>query len=374
MMIDEALADLRNKIFKSRRFQEGAASLPLVRRIAHRRAARLFDLTAGFVYSQVLYALVDLDLFRRLESGPAALADLAREAGLSESAMERLVKAAAALSLLSLRRGGRVALGPQGAALLGNPSVFDMVRHHRILFEDLADPVGMLRAPKGSTRLAAYWGYAGERDAGALPAERVGDYSALMAATQGFIADEILSAYDFRRHHAVLDVGGGTGAFLTAVARAAPKARLMLFDLPAVAEQARARFAEAGLSDRADAHGGNFKTGALPEGADLITMVRILHDHDDDVVTRLLALAFDALPAGGRLLVAEPMAGTKGADAMGDAYFGLYLWAMGSGAPRTEATLRSMIGAAGFRRVRPVKTRRPMLTRLIIAEKPSSDR
>ncbi len=47
--------------------------------------------------------------------------------------------------------------------------------------------------------------------------------------------------------------------------------------------------------------------------------------------------AHDALPPGGTLLIAEPMAGTPGAEAMGDAYFGLYLWAMGSGRPRSAA-------------------------------------
>ncbi len=60
-----------------------------------------------------------------------------------------------------------------------------------------------------------------------------------------------------------------------------------------------------------------------------------------------------ALPAGGTLLLAEPMSDTSGAEAMADAYFGLYLLAMGSGQPRSAQTLRRMLQEAGFTRYPP---------------------
>jgi demethylspheroidene O-methyltransferase len=117
------------------------------------------------------------------------------------------------------------------------------------------------------------------------------------------------------------------------------------------------------------AHGGSFRDDPLPAGADLISLVRILHDHDDGVVTALLAAIHAALPPGGTLLVAEPMAGTPGAQAMGDAYFGLYLWAMGSGRPRTAEAYVAMLRAAGFSQVREVATGLPMVTRLLVARR-----
>ena len=78
------------------------------------------------------------------------------------------------------------------------------------------------------------------------------------------VAEEVLATYRFDRHARVLDVGGGNGAFLRAVAAEAPRLDLMLFDLPAVAEEARARFAAAGLGARASVHGGDFTQDALP--------------------------------------------------------------------------------------------------------------
>ena len=61
------------------------------------------------------------------------------------------------------------------------------------------------------------------------------------------------------------------------------------------------------------------------------------------------------------MLIAEPMAGTAGAEPIGDTYFGFYLWAMGSGRPRTAEELRAMCLAAGFTGVREFKTPIPAL-------------
>jgi demethylspheroidene O-methyltransferase len=163
-------------------------------------------------------------------------------------------------------------------------------------------------------------------------------------------------------------VGGGNGAFLRAVAAEAPRLELMLLDLPAVAEEARARFAQAGLGARASVFGGDFTQDALPAGADLITLVRVLHDHDDEVALGLLRRIRAALPAGGRLLLAEPMAGTSGAEPMGEAYFGFYLLAMGRGRPRRPEEIRRMLEAAGFARSRLLSTPTPLLTRALLAE------
>ena len=74
-----------------------------------------------------------------------------------------------------------------------------------------------------------------------------------------------------------------------------------------------------GLAGRASAVGGDFTTDALPTGAEVISLVRVVHDHDDARVMALLRAVRRALPPHGVLLLAEPMAGTRGAQAMGDA-------------------------------------------------------
>ena len=84
-------------------------------------------------------------------------------------------------------------------------------------------------------------------------------------------------------------------------------------------------------------------------------------------VKKLLSAVRAALPQNGTLLIAEPLAATAGAEAMGEAYFGFYLMAMGSGRPRTFAELETMLREAGFSTVRHVATRMPLQTSLIVA-------
>jgi demethylspheroidene O-methyltransferase len=187
-----------------------------------------------------------------------------------------------------------------------------------------------------------------------------------MAASQPMIADEVLRAYSLKRHRRLLDVGGGDGTFAVAAAARHPRLDITVFDLPAVAERARARFDAAGLAGRLHGVGGDF-LASLPDGADVASLVRVIHDHDDDAAFAILRNVHRALARGGTLLLAEPMAGTPGAEAVGDAYFGFYLLAMGSGRPRSPATLMRLLAEAGFKRPRLVSTAMPMLTRLIVA-------
>lgn len=362
----------RNRLLMSPRFQRAAAAFPFTRLRARREASELFDIVAGFTYSQITLACVRLGLLERLREQGVDEKSLIASMGMSAAAARTLLRAAAALELLEwdAREGdGSWALGRRGAALLGNPGVLAMIEHHAVLYADLVDPLAMLRAPRGSTALAKYWPYASAVVPGQVAGEGTVDYTRLMSASQGLVAEEILDAYDVSQHRCVLDVGGGDGTFLRALAHRAPAAKLVLFDLPGVVDIARRRFAETAFADRAELIDGDFSRDELPRDADLITFVRVLHDHDDPRVETVLSAAHRALAPGGRLLVAEPLAGTEGAERMGDAYFGIYLWAMGSGRPRSAAELTALLERAGFRRVRALSTRIPLQTSLLVAER-----
>ena len=357
----------RDRAVGSPGFRRWAASFPVTRPIARRRTRALFDLCAGFVYSQILLACVELRLFDMLAERPATALALAPRLGMPVEAAERLLAAATALQLLARRRGGRYGLGPLGAAMVGNAAIGQMVLHHTMLYADLQDPVALLRSGRGGPALGQYWAYASAGQPADLGDGRVADYTALMAASQPLVSNEVLDAYRIGRHHHLMDIGGGDGSFLLAAATRAPALKLTLFDLPAVADRARANFAQAGLTARAEAIGGSFMHGALPHGADVISLVRVIHDHDDDVALALMRSVRATLPPGGVLLLAEPMAETPGAQAAGDAYFGMYLCAMGQGRPRSVPVLTAMLHQAGFDTVRLLPTHTPLLVRVILA-------
>jgi demethylspheroidene O-methyltransferase len=357
----------RDRLLCSPRFAQWAMAFPLTRPIARRRARALFDLVAGFVYSQVLASCVRLRLFDALADGPRTPDELAQHTQLPRAGLERLLRAAVALQLLEPRGGDRIGLGPLGAAALGQPGVLAMIEHHALLYGDLADPLPLLRGQQPERALSAYWAYAEGAAPAALTAAQVAPYSALMSASQHFVAGEILAAYRFDRHRRMLDVGGGEGTFAISVAGVAPALELRVFDLPAVADRATARLAAAGLSARAAAIGGSFVDDPLPTGADLVTLVRVAYDHDDARVLALLRKIHAVLPPGGTLLIAEPMRSDDGDDPMADAYFGFYLLAMGRGRARSFAEFSALLRAAGFDRIDCLRSRAPLLTGVITA-------
>jgi demethylspheroidene O-methyltransferase len=371
--------DARNRMIMDPAFQRFAMRNPLLRRTAQRHANSMFQVISGFVQTKALTAAVDAGIIRRLAGGAATTTELAQGAGLALDAMQRLLGAARAIDLVEPAAPDLWVLGQRGAALASNEGALAMIEHHKIFYDDLADPIALLKRGRGQSKLADFWTYApaagrGEpaaADAASWQGEgegAVAPYSALMAASQPMVAEQVIGAYRLDRHQCLMDVGGGHGAFLAQVAARHPRLAMKLFDLPAVVEGARPKLAAQGLSHIAT-HGGSFRDDPLPQGADVISLVRICHDHDDDVVRALLKKAHAALPVGGRLLIAEPMAQTPGAETMGDAYFGLYLWAMGSGRPRTAQAYLALLAEAGFTSAREVRTALPMAARLIVAER-----
>jgi len=305
------------QLIAGRKFQKWAARFPLTRRLVRREGEALFDLLAGFCHSQVLMALVELDIPTKLLAGPMALRALAAASGVPEPRMVVLMQAAVALGLVKRKRGDRYGLTQRGAALAGVPGLQQMIRHHDVLYRDLADPVAFFRG-ETTPELAGFWPYV---FGGEVEPQVAETYSDLMAQSQLLVADDTLQAVSLKGVKHLMDVGGGTGAFLQEVGAVYPGLDLTLFDLPAVAPHAKARFAQAGMSARTTIRSGSFRSDPLPDGADAISLVRVLYDHADKTVERLLAKCFAALPEGGRLIVSEPMSGGARPDRPGDAYF-----------------------------------------------------
>ncbi|MFN7388385.1 methyltransferase [Brevundimonas sp.] len=362
MTLNDRWRAWRNGLVGSPAFQRWAARFPLTRPIARQKAGALFDLTVGFVYSQIAHACVTSGLLERLAKGPMTVALVETMLELDREGALRLLRAAAALKLTEPAGEDRWALGIEGAALLGAPGVAAMIRHHALLYADLGDPMALLRRGGGGGTLARYWTYA---EGGPPDATEAEAYSGLMTDSQAMVAAQVLDAYPIGRHRRLLDIGGGEGTFLRAVAARAPGLDRMLFDLPAVAERARTRFAAEGLALHAT--GGDVFRDPLPPGADVVSLIRVLHDHDDAPAFEILKAARAALPPGGTLLIGEPMAQERGAERVGDAYFGMYLLAMGSGRPRPAREIIAMCRKAGFAHARRVRTGMPVIASLIVA-------
>ncbi|MDA8585508.1 methyltransferase [Rhodobacteraceae bacterium] len=354
-----------SRLIASHKFQRWAAGFMPTRGVVRREGEALFDLLSGFCQSQVLMALVQLDIPQMLLDDPLTVDELAVRCEVPLPRMVILMRAAQALQLVKQKRGKRFALARRGAALVGVPGLAAMIKHHDILYRDLADPAAFFRG-ETQTELADFWPYVFGGDMDAAVADT---YSDLMAQSQELVADDTLRTLDFSGVSTLLDIGGGSGAFLEKVGHKYPKLNLMLFDLQKVVPAAHPRFATAGMTARVRIAGGSFVHDPIPEGADAISLVRVLYDHSDSTVADLLARCHDALPEGGRLYISEPMSGGDAPTRAGDVYFALYTLAMQTGKTRSVAEIASLCVSAGFEIVAKPKPFRPFVTGCLMARK-----
>jgi demethylspheroidene O-methyltransferase len=112
---------------------------------------------------------------------------------------------------------------------------------------------------------------------------------------------------------------------------------------------------------------GSFRDQPLPQGFDIISLVRVLYDHNDVTVGRLLSAVYTALPPGGRVIVSEPMTGGARPERAGDAYFALYCMAMRTGRARSAEEIMVLLRSAGFENVKAHPSPRPFITSVVEA-------
>ncbi|MEO1562197.1 MAG: methyltransferase [Pseudomonadota bacterium] len=337
------------------KFRALSARLPIVRNFVKADQTRVFDVMSGFVYSQILNAAVEVDLFHQLQSGPKSPHQIA---GLSTDAARLLCRGAAGLGLVKERRDGRYQLTRHGAVIEAVPGLKTMIRHHSVLYRDLQNPVAVLEG-QSETEMSGFWPYvfgASERE---VSQDEASLYSQVMSDTQSLVAEQVLAHVSFSGVQRLLDVGGGQGVFVKLLQAKYPTLDLALFDLPTVVEP----------SGSFETYPGNFRTENLPSGFDTISLIRILFDHQNLTVVDLLQKVFTALPDGGRVIVAEPMAGGAAPTREGDAYYALYTRSMRTGQTRRPQDIAALLSNAGFERIRIYPDQAPAVARVIEASK-----
>jgi orsellinic acid C2-O-methyltransferase len=179
---------------------------------------------------------------------------------------------------------------------------------------------------------------------------------AMQSLTQG-ANGALIAHYPFENYGWIVDVGGGNGALLMPVLARHPGMRATLFDLPHVAEAARARIAEAGLSERYEAVGGD-AFAAVPASADAYVLKGVVHDWEDPEALAILRTVRAAMRADSRVLVIERILPERidPADPLTPGRFihDINMMLNPGGRERTEAEFRDLLARAGLRLSRVV--------------------
>jgi (2Fe-2S) ferredoxin/cyclopropane fatty-acyl-phospholipid synthase-like methyltransferase len=185
------------------------------------------------------------------------------------------------------------------------------------------------------------------------PAEWTEAFIAAMHKNASLGASQVVRAIGINDVKKVLDVGGGSGAYSIAFARANSNLKAEVFDLPNVVPIAQKHIQEAGLSDRVTTRVGDFRRDEFGQSYDLVFISAICHMNGPKENAALLQKAFAALSAGGRVVVQDFILRPDKTSPLTAALFALnMLVGTRSGSAYSETEYTEWLKAAGFRDVR----------------------
>jgi O-methyltransferase/methyltransferase family protein len=303
--------------------------------------ADLDELAGGLWHTQLLHVAARLGIADRVASGPRSAAELARETGADADALFRVLRALAALGVLSQDAEDRFGPTPVSERLRsGAPGSV----HARLLL--YGEPwwwaaVGGLyeTVMTGETAFDRVHGaglFAWLEEHPAASAVFDAEMSAMTAAE----AEAVVLVAELPETGTVVDVAGGRGTLLTAILRARPGLRGVLFDQPHVV-------AAAALPERCEAVAGSFFE-AVPAGAEAYALKDILHDWDDERALGILRTIRAAIPEHGRLLVIE-RALPPGDEPAPGKLVDITMLLITGGRERTRSQYEALLARAGFR-------------------------
>ncbi len=316
---------------------------------------QISQMLTGYWVSQALYVAAKLGLPDLLEDGPRTAADLAPATQTRPRPLYRLLRALASIGVVAEDDRQRFSLKPLGECLRSD--VPGSQRSMAITAGELfyrAWGEMLYSVQTGGTAFEKVYGQPVFDYLGRHP-EQARLFDETMVGVHGRETAAMLEVYDFSGIKVLADVGGGNGSVLTAVLKQYPDMGGILFDLPGVAERARANIEAAGLSGRCRVVAGSFFE-SVPPGADAYLLRHIIHDWDNDKSTTILRNVHRAMTATGKLLVVESVIPPGNEPSFGK-LLDLAMLVIPGGEERTEEEYRRLYEAAGFRLSRIEPTR-----------------
>ena len=301
-------------------------------------------------------ASLELGIFESLHQEPASAEALAVRLGYQERALKALLPVLAHLGFLNDYNGAWQLTAMARQYMLEDSPFFwggvfkregRMLVRHKLLLETIT---GVREKHEGRDRPAESW------ESGQVDMAMAREITAFMHSHSMAAAVGMTKSMDFSGINSVLDVGGGSGCFVIALARALPDVRCTVMELPAICELAKEYIAEGGVSDRVDTVTVDMFRAAWPTGYDAHFFSNIFHDWSFDTCRQLARSSFEALPPGGKILLHEMLLHDSGKAPYPAIAFSL-LMAIGTmGQQFTLPQLRDILESAGFTNVTSMNT------------------
>ncbi|UCE67466.1 MAG: methyltransferase domain-containing protein [Candidatus Zixiibacteriota bacterium] len=313
----------------------------------------------GFQISRVILSAVELDIFSAVDSGASA-AEVAKKLDIDSRATEMFLNALVSLNLLE-KKDASFYNTPissryfvEGAPDDSRASLMHTV-HLWGRWSTLTECIG-----KGTS--VTYKDMVDRGDEWTVP------FIAAMHKSATARAPQVIRTVGLEKVSKMLDVGGGSGAYSIAAARANESLRAEVFDLPTVIPIAQKHIDEAGLSDRVTTRAGDMRKDDFGIGFDLVFISAICHMNSPEENVELLEKSFKALSENGRVVIQDFILKDDKTSPPTAALFALnMLVGTRGGSSYSEAEYTGWLKKTGFEDIKLIRLPGP--TALIIGRK-----
>ena len=319
---------------------------------------QMLQLISGFWISRCVYIAAKLGIPDLLTGGSKTADELAATTHSHAPSLFRILRALAAVNVLTQSHDGRFGNTPLSETLRSDlPGSFrsfamsELGEEHYPAWGELLHSVRTGEIAFEKAFGEPVWEFFAKHP------ENAQIFNDAMSGMTAQAESALHAAYDFAGINRILDVGGGHGSLITSILTRHPSMRGILFDAPVVVQGAKPKIAASGIADRCEIIGGDFFQ-AVPSGADAIIMKWIIHDWNDEQSVTIMKNCYQALADSGKLILVEAV--VPPGDEMHFAKFiDLNMLVMTGGRERTEEEFRQLYQAAGFRLTRIVPTESP---------------
>lgn len=311
----------------------------------------MLQMISGFRVSRAIYVAAKLGIADLLKDGPKSSEELARLTSTHPPSLYRVIRALASVGIFAEGEQGRFTLTAIGNTLQSD--VPGSLRAWAILvlgeedYQAWGDLMHTVRT--GETTFDHVFGM-GIFQYEAQHPEHAKIFDEAMANLIGVYNSAVLASYSFSSIEKLVDVGGGDGSLMVAVLQTKPKMQGMLFDLPHVAEKAKQKITEAGLSGRCEFVSGDALI-SVPSGGDAYILSRVINSFDNERAVAILQNCRRAITQKSKLLLVErvlPDRVERSMAAQGPVISDLNMMVISGGRERTAMEHRALLETAGF--------------------------
>jgi SAM-dependent methyltransferase len=301
------------------------------------------EFASSFQKSRILLSGFELDIFTNIEGSGEASNQIAGTLHLDKQACERLMNALVSLGFLT-KQNNLFFNTEESFTFLSkkSPGYLGGLMHTNHLWNTWSNLTNVVKTGKS----------AHPEEINVRGEEWLFPFITAMHDRAKKQAPQQLANIDLSEIRSILDIGGGSGAYVMEFVSKKPGIEATVFDLPNVVPITKKFIEKEGFSDKIKTYPGDYTSDDLPKGFDLVFLSAIIHSNSLEINQKLIKKCFHSLNKKGKIIIQDWIMNNDRTQPVAGAVFAInMLVGTEAGDCFTEREVIELLSVAGFKNI-----------------------